>query len=256
MRLTRAGALTWLVAAAVLLVLVPSTGPTLDRLASPSFPTVLAAALELGLVALCTWAVVVLGACAAGGPAARAAARLVPRAARGLLVAGVVTTITVGSAHATTGDPAPSPSVAADLDRPGLEGLTLPDRPTPRAAVPAPASTPAPDADADLPDVAPTVPPPRADRPAPDDADADADAHDRAAETSSQPGAPAPPTTVVVRSGDTLWRIAAAALGPTAGDAEVAAGVRRWHAANGAVIGPDPDVLVPGQRLVDPEDVR
>lgn len=57
---------------------------------------------------------------------------------------------------------------------------------------------------------------------------------------------------VVVRAGDTLWDIAARHLrarGHATDPAEIAAEWPRWHAANRAVIGPDPDRLLPGQRL-------
>lgn len=57
---------------------------------------------------------------------------------------------------------------------------------------------------------------------------------------------------VVVRRGETLWSIAATHLGPGATDAEVAAAWPRWHAANSAVIGPDPHHLLPGTRLTPP----
>lgn len=60
------------------------------------------------------------------------------------------------------------------------------------------------------------------------------------------------PTAVVVRRGDSLWAIAARHLAPGATDADVAAAWPRWYAANRKVIGPDPSVLVPGQRLVPP----
>lgn len=60
------------------------------------------------------------------------------------------------------------------------------------------------------------------------------------------------PNTVVVTAGDTLWSIAARRLGPHATAAEIAAAWPRWHAANRAVIGPDPSVLRPGQHLVAP----
>jgi nucleoid-associated protein YgaU len=59
---------------------------------------------------------------------------------------------------------------------------------------------------------------------------------------------------VVVR-GDCLWRIAEAALPSGAGrptDAEVAGAVRAWWSANAAVIGPDPDLVLPGQVLHAP----
>lgn len=60
---------------------------------------------------------------------------------------------------------------------------------------------------------------------------------------------------VVVR-GDCLWDIAAGALrgrlGRTPTDAEIATGTAAWWAANATVIGPDPDVLLPGQVLRPP----
>ncbi len=55
-----------------------------------------------------------------------------------------------------------------------------------------------------------------------------------------------------VRRGDTLWDIAAARLGPGASAAQIAAEWPRWYAANRHVIGPDPALIVPGQRLVPP----
>ncbi len=58
---------------------------------------------------------------------------------------------------------------------------------------------------------------------------------------------------VVVRSGDSLWSIAAARLGPLASDAQIAASWPRWYAKNASMIGPDPDLLTPGQRLAAPD---
>jgi nucleoid-associated protein YgaU len=57
---------------------------------------------------------------------------------------------------------------------------------------------------------------------------------------------------VVVRRGDCLWTLAARQLGADASDAQVAAHWHRWWSANRAVIGADPDRLVPGTRLVVP----
>ncbi len=57
---------------------------------------------------------------------------------------------------------------------------------------------------------------------------------------------------VVVHRGDTLWSIAARRLGAGASDAEIAAEWPRWHAANRHVIGADPDLILPGQRLRAP----
>jgi LysM repeat protein len=61
-----------------------------------------------------------------------------------------------------------------------------------------------------------------------------------------------PGPTVVVAAGDTLWSIAARGLPASAPDAVIA---RRWraiYAANRSRIGPDPDLIVPGQRLLLP----
>jgi hypothetical protein len=58
-----------------------------------------------------------------------------------------------------------------------------------------------------------------------------------------------PSRTVVVHRGDSLWTIAEHDLPP---DADARAVVGRWHAiyaANRTRIGPDPDVIAPGQRL-------
>ncbi|MGY1726655.1 hypothetical protein ACI79J_06755 [Geodermatophilus sp. SYSU D01062] len=67
--------------------------------------------------------------------------------------------------------------------------------------------------------------------------------------------APAPGEHVVLR-GECLWTIAAADLRARTGaeppDAATAAAVGRWWAANAAVIGPDPDLLLPGQVLRPP----
>ncbi len=63
--------------------------------------------------------------------------------------------------------------------------------------------------------------------------------------------APATPPAVVVRTGDSLWSLAAAA-GPGASTAQIARRWPRWYAANHAVIGPDPDLLIPGTVLTPP----
>ncbi|SET59604.1 LysM peptidoglycan-binding domain-containing protein [Geodermatophilus poikilotrophus] len=71
------------------------------------------------------------------------------------------------------------------------------------------------------------------------------------------PATPAPlPGEHVVLRGECLWDIAAGDLarrtGSTPTDGEVAASVDAWWHANAAVIGPDPDVLLPGQVLRPP----
>jgi nucleoid-associated protein YgaU len=67
------------------------------------------------------------------------------------------------------------------------------------------------------------------------------------------PAAPEPGP-VVVRRGDTLWAIAAGALGPGPGNAATARACARWHSTNRDVIGPDADLIHPGQRLTPPKD--
>lgn len=57
---------------------------------------------------------------------------------------------------------------------------------------------------------------------------------------------------VLVRAGDTLWDIAARTAARPVTDAARADEWPRWWSANRAVVGDDPDRLVPGQRLVAP----
>jgi len=54
---------------------------------------------------------------------------------------------------------------------------------------------------------------------------------------------------VVVTAGDTLWSIAEDALPPGSSDRQVGLAWRAIHADNRAVIGHDPDLIRPGQRL-------
>ncbi len=57
---------------------------------------------------------------------------------------------------------------------------------------------------------------------------------------------------VIVEAGDSLWLLAAEQLGPTADDADIDAAWRAWYTANRRVIGDDPDLILPGQRLRPP----
>jgi nucleoid-associated protein YgaU len=58
---------------------------------------------------------------------------------------------------------------------------------------------------------------------------------------------------VVVHRGDTLWGIAARHVGADATAAQIDAEWRRWYAANRASVGPDPDLIRPGLRLIPPQ---
>jgi hypothetical protein len=68
--------------------------------------------------------------------------------------------------------------------------------------------------------------------------------HDRAAPPSQRQR-----SFVVVEPGGTLWAIARADLPPNTPDAAVSRRVREIHQANLSVIGTDPDLIRPGQRL-------
>jgi nucleoid-associated protein YgaU len=83
-----------------------------------------------------------------------------------------------------------------------------------------------------------------------------------AAPVADQPAVPDWPTSVsttahVVVAGDCLWAVAASGLqddgGRTATNAEIAHAVEGWWSANAGVIGPDPDLLLPGQVLTPPD---
>ncbi len=58
--------------------------------------------------------------------------------------------------------------------------------------------------------------------------------------------------TVTVRSGDTLWALAAGALGSAATDAQIAHEWPRWHDANRNLLGDDPHLIRPGDVLTVP----
>ncbi len=64
--------------------------------------------------------------------------------------------------------------------------------------------------------------------------------------------ASAPATRIVVRPGDSLWRIADAHLPSGHTPADVAAAWPAWYAANRATIGLDPGLIRPGQVLTAP----
>lgn len=64
------------------------------------------------------------------------------------------------------------------------------------------------------------------------------------------------PRTVVVHAGDSLWAIAERRLSTQASDAEITAGWREVYARNRAVVGDDPSLIHPGQRLTLPDDLE
>ncbi|SNC71501.1 LysM domain-containing protein [Kytococcus aerolatus] len=76
-------------------------------------------------------------------------------------------------------------------------------------------------------------------------------------ERTAESAGPAPKT-VTVRTGDTLWELAARHLGEDASPARIAHEWPRWYAENRELVGEDPDLLQPGTELRVPgtEDVR
>ena len=65
-------------------------------------------------------------------------------------------------------------------------------------------------------------------------------------------GPPGSGHVVVVRPGDSLWKIAAEHLPAPCSDQQVALAWPTWYTANRTVIGPDPDRIRPGTRLTAP----
>ena len=57
----------------------------------------------------------------------------------------------------------------------------------------------------------------------------------------------------VVQAGESLWTIAADALPPEAATAQVASTSRAWYEENRSTIGPDADLILPGQNLAEPD---
>jgi hypothetical protein len=65
-----------------------------------------------------------------------------------------------------------------------------------------------------------------------------------------------PQAHLVVQPGDTLWQLAANRLRTSASPRDVATLVEDLHRHNRTVIGPDPDLIRPGQRLAVPPQIQ
>lgn len=152
--------------------------------------------------------------------AAPIAPRLGPRIAAGL-VSTVVALTPVGAAHA-----APEVGISAVARASGTPETGTPGADTPGAGTPEPGWRP-------------TGPP----RPAGSSTAIDLVSRGTAA-----------PDSLVVRAGDTLWDITARHLGADADAATIATVWPLWFEANRDVIGADPDLILPGTRLVPPSD--
>lgn len=237
--LTGLGAVLLLTARIDALVREGLTAPRVDRVVELTVAGVgVAAATWMTLSALLALACVAVTRAGRRWRAGEAAlARLAPRAVRRMARAAVGVGVGAGlalvpvAAHAAQdGDMLPAPAAAAPLDL-GWQPTAAQD------AVPGPA-------DVAVAELAPVDARPTSVRsalaatPASDDG--------RRAVVVADDG------TVVVHRGDTLWDIAAAALGEGATDAEILRAVVQWHHANRDVVGDDPDLIRPGQVLRAP----
>lgn len=190
---------------------------------------------------------------AAGRGFAAVAAKTSPLLLRRIVQAAIGVSVlagplTAGSAFAA--GPSTNTSTSTQVDRPNalasatagpsLVPLTL-DRPaTPFVASPTLATPPPPAA---------MTPPPTAARPTPTRSAAIiTGAPHRASGDRADSGTDG----YVVRRGDTLWEIAARHLGPGATTVDISRAWPAWYEANRDVIGPDPGVIRPGERLSPP----
>lgn len=204
-------------AVALGLALVPDVLGTLRR--PDPFDTVLVAGCEAALVAVGGWLWLVTGVVALDAARGHQRRRRgVPAPVRRVLLVACGAALAGGLATPSYAGP-----VAHRDDRPVsvLQGLPLPERASTALHVARLVATTA--------------------------------RHSEPAAAQHRPDAPVPPAprsrTVVVEPGDTLWALAAASLPTGASNADVAARVALLHRTNRATVGPDPDLILPGQEL-------
>jgi len=192
---------------------------------------------------------------AGGRVAAVLVRRLLPATVRRLAEAALGISLVAASAGPAlaAGTPTPTPVAVAGvgagpLERPAHGTVSMTVRPT---SVP-PAATPTPRPTAP----AVTATPPLSGRPVANPSTAPELPADGATGVPepAKATAPAAASAITVEPGDCLWHIAAGYLGDGSTDVEVDRAWRRWYAANRAVVGPDPGLIHPGQRLVPPPD--
>jgi resuscitation-promoting factor RpfA len=168
---------------------------------------------------------------AAGELAGWLARQALPAALYRLCVGTVGVSVLVGPIAAGTA------VVAADRAPAFAEVATVADPPPPAWPTGAPVPPPAWPQGTNAPAMRPAAPVPPADPGPP------------AGQASN--AAPAG-TAVTVRPGDSLWLIAARRLGAGATPDQIGVAWREWYAANRALIGADPNLIRPGQVLLDP----
>jgi hypothetical protein len=236
-----------------------TTGLDLQRAVDTAGPETLLLCVVAGLAWL-TWLWGLLGLALtaasglpglAGGVARALSRRLLPEGARraaalalGVGLATGAPLLAACTPAAATADAPPAATATADdavSDWPRSGAAPVPD--WPRAPATAQPSSPP----------APTAPPSPTAAPAP--APVPAPAHPSPAQADPDWSLPDPGDRVVLR-GECLWDIAASDLHDRTGreptDRETATAVRAWWQRNADVIGPDPDLLLPGQVLRPP----
>lgn len=189
---------------------------------------------------------------------------------RRLLLTGAAAVVATASVIApATADPVePDETAAADLGWASTDDEPQPSPTEPKTSTPvaeektsAPTQPP-PSSSTDAPVDPPTVPtdpapdPTQPEQDTPTDATATAeDSPDSVRPTDEGDPAPDPEpgSSHTVVTGESLWTIAAAALPADATDADIAAAWPDWYEANASRIGPDPDLIHPGQVLVAPD---
>lgn len=222
-------------------------------------------------ILLCLYLTIIWGLAALvllAGPASRSgtalltalrvlAPRLAQRITTGAAVATTATALVLTPALATESMAAPAPAAMATSTAPTAQLLAPEDA----ASDPSPTSSAAAGADvsdssgseAPLPPLGWSESAP----PAPDGSGnaggTDPGPSSASSKTAGADSAPAMPLTVVVHQGDSLWSITDDLLGPGPSDAsEIAVTWPLLHEANRDLIGPDPDLLIPGQQLSVP----
>jgi nucleoid-associated protein YgaU len=163
--------------------------------------------------------------------AAHAVRRIAPASVRSLVRVALGTglaasVLTAPAALAVERPPTVAGSPADALDWPGLAPVTAP---------PVAVSTPA---------TSPALPSPHA--------PAAADPRPTAVSAHPRPPAVSAPRVVEVQPGDSLWSITRRALGPGATEERIAQTWPAWWSANRSVVGDDPGLIHPGDRLTAP----